>query len=683
MFFLLLVSAWASNSSDLPLSSYSFDQEKHSKAVQTIQRFYKPWKTRQKYQEILSSEKDQKFFTTLLENLREGRNDYWPIYPLIRFATYQNQEEEELNIQVKMANGGYQRMHPSPFFLSELLKITPPNRQLLNSRYALDKIKNFIHEKRFTEFLEKGGNFYAVQDPIIKLKFESLDLKVSSYQILKNLYRKPTSNERLTALDNKGIKLFFDSFDLKALYKRQSLHLLYEMLFKTVRGLKETPFHCDGDFSRKLLKIMGDLLRFLNGVVDVGVLQPCLGQSPYKNKISSWTIESYERLHLLYQLFHDFLFTFLAYQAPYRYSDFQQVASQNFSFYYHSLLPKEKFDKVYLASSGMDALTKALMSLTHYPGKPKFKPLLMEIASSAANQSTYLEECPLYYEVTNIVLESLFESPLPVIMTGPTSSRFSRDDDSLLKIRTEVMRAIVDHGKAVLILDTTLNDLKIFPTTGVVDQKDDPLCCLLSNLKIHINDGSLSVFLCKSLQKFPSLGAAKAKAGMINLITYDPDFKKVEQYLEAMSKDLFTNQNDEYQSIIHYLKFNQDSEIKFIQQAKRNGQNFLGFLKAECKGRLEKKKTGQTEIKNFINSFRQEGPFLFYQTLNSFFPLEEGKSNSSLPDKLEILKSLTFGYPFTTQCDSFCPQIQRVSVGLEPTKILRKMAEKIVCDFMS
>ncbi|MFF4615995.1 hypothetical protein [Nonomuraea jabiensis] len=125
-----------------------------------------------------------------------------------------------------------------------------------------------------------------------------------------------------------------------------------------------------------------------------------------------------------------------------------------------------------------------------------------------------------------------------------------------------------DDPPFALILDTTVED-GLDPSTGRTRLDE-----VLNGLKGAIADGSLEVFLCKSFQKYASLGTGKVAAGDLTVLSkqggHASQYTQAEARLQELDLDLA--RHDEGQLVIHMLKHGNQDEQALMRSAAGNAE---------------------------------------------------------------------------------------------------------------
>lgn len=145
---------------------------------------------------------------------------------------------------------------------------------------------------------------------------------------------------------------------------------------------------------------------------------------------------------------------------------------------------------------------------------------------------------------------------------------------------------------AVLVLDTTIEKQKPEGKSG--------LETVLAELQPYINDGRLKIVLCKSYQKYTSLGSGKIMAGAVTLIAKDDTkTQAAATHLRKAEKDLGWIRNDESQLLTHFLTHAHASELEMIGAAAKNA-DFISRFCFDAVRRSGRFDVGQEEGLPFV-----------------------------------------------------------------------------------
>jgi hypothetical protein len=156
-------------------------------------------------------------------------------------------------------------------------------------------------------------------------------------------------------------------------------------------------------------------------------------------------------------------------------------------------------------------------------------------------------------------------SPWPLPAPGP-----SRLIDAILeKVRTKS----ADTPAITIVLDHTIERPR-------ADGGSDLADVLRASARV-VNDGSLKFVLCRSHQKFTSLGSGKIAAGELTVIARDDERTRTAMaQLRAHEQNLGMFSSDESQLLTHFLHHGVESATRLAKRAAENA----GFVSQVCFG---------------------------------------------------------------------------------------------------
>ncbi|MBP1202536.1 hypothetical protein JOD97_000550 [Duganella sp. 1411] len=291
----------------------------------------------------------------------------------------------------------------------------------------------------------------------------------------------------------------------------------------------------------------------------LGALRSVAGAMPALAEDSARFLPAYaammDEVHLL-----------LAAVRPYGGFDFKQAAATMLKARAGAALDQLKIAQpdTYLLSSGMEALSAGIEVARKLTGTKRTQPL--------ARQATL----PDYYETLGLKSEGktwLDKDRVRMAPLNPSRVFKEGDGDHVNNWDADKLAgdtiAWLTEGKinarspAVLVLDATLE-------TQRPDGKSD-LENVLGKLAPHINDGSLKIVLCKSLQKYTALGSAKVMAGAVTVIgADDARTRAASARLKTAEQDLAWIGNDDSQMLTHFMTHAHAHELALIGESARN-----------------------------------------------------------------------------------------------------------------
>jgi len=206
----------------------------------------------------------------------------------------------------------------------------------------------------------------------------------------------------------------------------------------------------------------------------------------------------------------------------------------------------------YLVSSGMDSIETALEAAAS-----------AEVYSNTVNK-TLLGHDNIYFEARELTNQGGRSSESPIINACINSStpgnKITSDG-----ITSQVEEIVKNSKTAVsLVLDISL------------ETTDHEVNDLLNQLHGRVESGDLQILLCKSYQKYPSLGSGKLLAGGITLINNgDAKFAETKTRLTQHQEQCNMTPNRHGQLTAHFTKVGRTAELAFIHRAAENAS----FLK--------------------------------------------------------------------------------------------------------
>lgn len=214
------------------------------------------------------------------------------------------------------------------------------------------------------------------------------------------------------------------------------------------------------------------------------------------------------------------------------------------------------------ASSGMDALSTAFAAAKSMHG-------------AQVNQVIQGGDNLNYFEVPELLKGGQLGNANEPIITAALNPSTPQASVNIQELAAKVNRRIEDHNPTTLILDVTIESDK----TKLND--------LMTALKPKIDDGSLNVILCKSYQKYGSLGSAKIMAGSITMINNgDAKFNDAKQFMTDSCDRLGNLAVDgtgkmikgESQFLTHLIRCTHPDEIELIKDAAQKAQFIDRFV---------------------------------------------------------------------------------------------------------
>jgi hypothetical protein len=368
------------------------------------------------------------------------------------------------------------------------------------------------------------------------------------------------------------------------------------------------------------------------------------------------------RFSRLFDVLVDEVYLALATAKPYTLDNYKEASKTAIERRAPTLKTMEGVQtSTFLLSSGMDTLASALVAAKAALGDKAEKIDLMAKESKSRTRGAN------YFEVQfNMLGEQTLASDSPLIMgtlNPSTPTRKMREGvegdwsaDTLIegitmRINKEDTPATPENP-VVAVLDITVEK-------GVTDQPPE-LERILSTFKTEIASGALQLVLCKSYQKFPSLGSGKAMAGGVTVIGKGDSAvcKELVKSLAKSETDENVINNDEAQLVSHFTEHEEAMEQPMLARAAKNA-GFIRDLLPETVG-------GNKNLK-FL--YAKDLPFVAIP--DEKFKFSAGSGDGAAPESRpdDLLHSLgvenrfSFGFQ-NTSCLPF-PEGVRIAAGQE------------------
>ncbi|MCA1686735.1 MAG: hypothetical protein LC745_12360, partial [Planctomycetia bacterium] len=283
--------------------------------------------------------------------------------------------------------------------------------------------------------------------------------------------------------------------------------------------------------------------------------------------------DSSVRFTRLYDVMIDELYLVLARSAPYDKKDFEGAALNSLRSRAPSLETLEHArPKPYLLSSGMDALSSGYVAAKKaHPGSGA------ELLDGSVENANYFEAAEILkhsktvQDTGDVIVATL--NPSTPLGTDPTVTPLAK----IIEAVNKKLEGVTLPGSITLVVDVTI-ETKADKSGGGGGETE--LNELIRQLKAPLDDGRLDLVLCKSYQKYPSLGTGKVMAGSLTVISRDDRFAAGKEHLERSEEQLGYMGNDESQLMTHLLKNAAGSELDLVDRASRNAT----FFKNVCAG---------------------------------------------------------------------------------------------------
>ncbi len=546
----------------MPITLTNSKEQQSEEAAKVIQSAYRTYKY---YQQILQRERlaPGSWILSNYESLKAIRNDYYCRFFMVRLVGFFSDTEIKPNGNVLLP--GYERMHAYTLQQSSLPQDQIPpgkNHLIVNaSRVVEDKIKFFSQQDIKTHPITSTDPYtrlyYVLSPPAVLFTplqnqiepAKTLDLYPSLYQLLK--FQFPAISTPMTQSILPDIK---QSPAFKKIRKQKNKHLIYKFLVDTIENLPA--FNQQDVFMCQLLE---KIIAHLNVI------------ALYDNHKTH-----YSRISQLYVLTMSFIFVALAYEAPYTVDDYRRA------------LDLKQISRLSLRPN---------IQMFHYPTKSSVDALMTSImAEQRLSNGCQVEfigitdlidrdiAAPVWHEAHRIILE-MQKSPHSelnkkrtrsecagashIFITGVTSEHqlahfktSANFHQGICKIK-EACQQLHPNDYITLIIDETI----------AYEAEEDPSVQFIKALENELLSGSLNIMMCKSFQKFSSLGTSKVKLGNLTIINNGaPKFTPVKAYFDANLDTSVHESRDELQMVTHHLRYNTSNEILFVQEIRKRAK---------------------------------------------------------------------------------------------------------------
>ncbi len=285
----------------------------------------------------------------------------------------------------------------------------------------------------------------------------------------------------------------------------------------------------------------------------------------------------------LYELMVDDLFTVLASARPYTMKDFGDkardalfVRSPTLKAWTEREPAQGKVSaKPFLLPSGMSALTAGIGAACDALNQPV--DAVQEIGTNYFELRNLAGEEAKGSKGASRVLRAILHESGPSIAQGG-----NRADTWTPRMLLEAVQAALSGGRdipLVLILDVTVEQ----PLEGGTPGRSD-LDTVLAGLQDPVTQGTLKIVLCKSYQKYLSLGSAKVMAGGATVIGTDgPVLQALNTAIGQVQNELKPMEADEMQLMTHFVDTAAPMELEMLGRAIGNArlaQTLCGFSAA-------------------------------------------------------------------------------------------------------
>ena len=472
----------------------------------------------------------------------------------------------------------YQRDHPNDNFHEDCLRVY----RSLGHDHPSDKVLFVNSEANASRILEKLGrsNFamcFGLKDEVqplahglVAIEFGHKSLVKKAQKLVERLGGRPSSYEvsKLACMSpsESSVRLQNDVDNAAAL---RDLFQHGKAAISTLRSLPDG--HAQQAVARCAASLLGGLEKTLSPKADTPEFKHDLLIANALNALANMAhalpalTEDSTRFAAGYAALLEEVQILLAAVKPYEESDFKKAVAAMLETRAGSALASLQIatPETWLVSSGMEAISTGV----------DIAKILSDTRSVQflANQIAY----PDYFETLSLASQAglgdtgrIRMAPLNPNLPGKKDVDDTLNNwnaEKLVELSHQWLGAHKMSAKhpAVLVLDATIEQQKAEGTSD--------LAMVLDDLAPYIKDGRLKIVLCKSYQKYTSLGSAKIMAGGITLIGKDDDkMLAAAARLREAEKDLGWIRNDESQLLTHFITHAHDSELRMIGQAAQN-----------------------------------------------------------------------------------------------------------------
>jgi hypothetical protein len=287
------------------------------------------------------------------------------------------------------------------------------------------------------------------------------------------------------------------------------------------------------------------------------------------------------RLTRLFDVMMDEVYVLLARTRPYKKTDFDRVMIDALGKRAPCVRKlKNAKPKTFVVSSGMDAITTGMVAALKNHGQDKIS--LNDKDSLNAN----------YFEVSELLKHKTAIADVGDVISAtlnpstPTDRKGGPDPDQVGEILKSARAKLAKKAEAAettggaaapvsLVLDATIERAADGGEAGTSELER-----LIGELSKPIDAGLLTLVLCKSYQKYGSLGSAKLMAGSVTVLGTDAAFARGGEFAAQSEAALDFRNNDESQLLAHLVSAGSDQELPMVKRAADNAK----FVGAACLG---------------------------------------------------------------------------------------------------
>lgn len=283
------------------------------------------------------------------------------------------------------------------------------------------------------------------------------------------------------------------------------------------------------------------------------------------------------RFTKLFDVMIDELYLLLATCKPYKESDFKEQAQKILADRAPSLADMKGVKaSAFSMSSGMGAISSGIQAAVTCDGGSAVAVDLADRigASKGTGSANYFELQEYLLPAAANVKDKGKVMVATLNPSTPTTKLGAKTDDAwgvdalIAKIEEKILTLgsnLTEASPLSVVIDITVEKSAEKP-------EDNELNRLLKQFQTHIEHGHVTFLLCKSYQKYPSLGAAKVMSGGISVVgKKGSDFNgKLSQQLAAAEAETNLMDKDEGQLMTHLLAFGGQMELPMLERAASN-----------------------------------------------------------------------------------------------------------------
>lgn len=241
---------------------------------------------------------------------------------------------------------------------------------------------------------------------------------------------------------------------------------------------------------------------------------------------------------------------------------------------------KDLTNETYMLSSGMDTIATSVMAAKGLVGKETKVNLIERETQSKTRGANYFE---VQYNLLGpvalqdsgpLIMGTLNPSTPTKGLENPTASEFDVNkliDEIGTRLESLMPTGPTAEAPAVAVIDITVEK-------NVEEAADQEINKIVRKFKKEIQAGALQLMLCKSYQKFPSLGSGKVMAGGATVIGCGPGAAKLKDSLEQAETKGACPDGDEAQLVTHFITHEDEAERPMLERSAKNAQNLKDIM---------------------------------------------------------------------------------------------------------